>query len=286
MFRADRDQHITEYHTHYSAAASAPPGHDRSGPDSVRVPLTAPLLAPIRDRRELRQILLRATIGIAAGEAVHVLHGMAGCGKTALAQTIFDEAVGSHGVIGLRVNASGTTPLRAGMLAVVHDRGAAQEEVDAAQSGRRPAADLVWHYLDRSSERWLLVLDNADDPGPLHEGGWLRSSQRGTVLVTTRQGAAPLWRRAGRHHLGVLGVDDAVDVLRDFAVGDEDLAAAESLARRLGCHPLALMLAGTFLGHQLLEPITVDECLSVWRTIRAPSWTSAPTLRSAICAGC
>jgi tetratricopeptide (TPR) repeat protein len=258
LFRADRDQHITEYHTHYSAALGSLPGPERSGPDSVRVPLTPPLVGPLRDRRELRDLLTRA-VSAGEGGAVHVLHGMAGCGKTALAQTIFDEAVGSYGVTGLWVNASGITPLRAGMLAVAHDRGASQEEVDAAQAGRRPAADLVWHYLDRSPERWLLVLDNADDPGPIQEGGWLRSSPQGTVVVTTRQGSAPAWRRASRHHLGMLGVADAVDVLRDFAADDEDRASVELLARRLGCHPLALMLAGTFLGHQLLEPITMDE---------------------------
>jgi hypothetical protein len=72
--------------------------------------------------------------------------------------------------VGLWVNASDRASLRAGMLAVAADRGAGDGELLAARTGLRPAADLVWQYLDRSSEPWLLVLDNADEPEILR--GW------------------------------------------------------------------------------------------------------------------
>jgi tetratricopeptide (TPR) repeat protein len=262
LFRADRDQHITEYHTHIAATLGALGDQEWAGPDSVRVPLTARMHSPIRDRSTLRETLLEAALeSDPAAQDIHVIHGMPGCGKTAVALTVFDEAVGGHGVVGLWVNASSTTSFRAGMLAVATDRGASQDEVDAARLNRRPAADLVWHHLDRSSERWLLVLDNADDPAVFQEPGWLRSSRRGTILVTTRHGDSPLWRGAARHSLGVLSVGDAVDVLLDFQVGDGDLAALESLAHTLGCHPLALILAGTYLGQQVLELVTVQDYL-------------------------
>ncbi|MFG2875129.1 tetratricopeptide repeat protein [Streptomyces sp. NPDC048337] len=197
-------------------------------------------------------------MGTDTPDSIHVVHGMPGCGKTAVAQSIFDEAVHEHGVIGLWVNAAGASSLRAGMLAVALDRGAGQDEVDAAWARRRPPADLVWHYLDRSPDRWLLVLDNADDPALL-DGGWLRASARGTTLITTRHGRAPLWREADTHPLDVLDIPDAVEVLQDLAPGGHDRAALEALAHELGCHPLALVLAGSFLGHQLLEPVSVDE---------------------------
>ncbi|GHE15295.1 hypothetical protein [Streptomyces alanosinicus] len=158
------------------------------------------------------------------------------------------------------VYASTGPSFREGMLGVAQDRGAAQDEVDAARDRRRPAADLAWHYLSRSSEPWLLVLDNADDPAAMGDETWLRSTRRGTILVTTRYGTAAAWRRAELHALDVLDLDDAVDVLRDLEV-PSDTAELEELARALGCHPLALVLAGTYLSHRYLDPVTVDEFL-------------------------
>lgn len=138
LYRADRDQHITEYHAHFAPALADLSTRQRpSGPDSVRVPLTARMHSPIRDRRALRHQLLQAATGQdAAAPRIHVIHGMVSCGKTSVAQTVFDEAVSDHGVLGLWVSASSTTSFRAGMLAVAQDRGAYQDEVDAARAGQ------------------------------------------------------------------------------------------------------------------------------------------------------
>lgn len=273
VLRAVTDGHSRVYQTagtqiivDYAVQQSEPPspgvGLGWASPESVRTPLVAPLSSPLRDRSNARKVLLSA-IGdpATASNGLHVVHGMAGSGKTALAQTVFDEVVAGHGVVGLWVNASDRSTFRSGMLAVAHDRGASQQEVDAAREGRRADADFVWHYLDRSPEPWLLVLDNADDPSVFRHGAWLRSSSRGIVLVTSRLWDAVEWRRAATHSLDVLDISDAVDVLRDLAVSTEDTAKLELLARRLGCHPLALSLAGAYLGRQLLEPVSVDEYL-------------------------
>ncbi len=233
-----------------------------ASPESVRTPLVTPLSSPFRDRIEVREALLRAIRNPeSAASGLHIVHGMAGSGKTALAQAVFDEAVTGCGVVGLWVNASDGPSFRSGMLAVAHDRGATQQEVDAAREGRRPDADLVWQYLERSPEPWLLVLDNADDPAVFRHGAWLRSSRRGIVLVTTRHRDATEWRLGVTHPLDVLDLAHAVDVLRDLAVSSQDVAKLELLARRLGCHPLALSLAGAYLGRQLLEAVSVDEYL-------------------------
>ncbi|NNN31010.1 tetratricopeptide repeat protein [Streptomyces sp. S3(2020)] len=262
VYQAGGNQIIVDY----SVRQSEPPfpglGLEWASPESVRTPLVAPMSSPLRDRLEVREALLKAIADPATAEnGLHVVHGMAGSGKTALSQTVFDEAVVRHGVVGLWVNASDRSSFRSGMLAVAHDRGASQQEVDAAREGRRADADFVWHYLHSSPEPWLLVLDNADDPSVFGHGAWLRSSSRGIVLITTRLRDAAVWRRAARHRLDVLDVSYAVDVLRDLVVSTEDTAKLELLARRVGGHPLALSLAGNYLGRQLLEPVPVDEYL-------------------------
>ncbi|MFF9483469.1 tetratricopeptide repeat protein [Streptomyces sp. NPDC014676] len=267
IYQTGGDQYIEE-HVHHYAPGSAPLfGHPwagpaeprRAAPDSVRMPLVGRAPGILRDRTDTMERLRAAVAG--PGGGIQVLHGMGGCGKTAVAHTLFTEAVRDHGRVGLWVNASERVSLRAGMLAVAGDRGATDGELAAAAGGQRAAADLVWHYLDRSTEPWLLVLDNADDPGILEEGAWLRPSPSGTVLVTTRHAASPLWRtpEVSSHRLGVLPLEDATLVLRDLAPDAGTRESARKVARRLGCLPLALTLAGAHLAHQLLESWSMDE---------------------------
>ncbi|MGO4418865.1 NB-ARC domain-containing protein, partial [Streptomyces sp. MCAF7] len=213
VFQSAGDQHIAEHHHHgTSLFAGAPTPGLGGGPDTVRVPLVGRTPAVLRDRADLMR-RLRTAVG--GGGQIHVLHGMGGCGKTAVAHTLFTEAVRDRARVGLWVNASERLSLRAGMLAVAADRGAGPGELAAAHSGQRAAADLVWHHLDHSAEPWLLVIDNADDPTILQEGAWLRPSPRGTVLVTTRYATSRTWRGAVLHPVGVLPTEDAAQVLCD-----------------------------------------------------------------------
>ncbi|MFB7279591.1 tetratricopeptide repeat protein [Streptomyces hydrogenans] len=244
VYQATGDQHIVEHHHH------AP---EWTGPDSVRHPAVGRAPVVLRDRvGEMDR--LRAAVEPGAGNSAYVLHGMGGCGKTAVAHTLFRHAVDHAGRIGFWVNASDPASLRAGMLAVAADRGATDAELTGARSGLRPAADLVWHYLDASDRPWLLVLDNADTPAVLRDGGWLRTSPTGTVVVTTRQAAAHWWPGAELLQFGVLPRQDAALVLQDLAPHAGSAEEAAEVADRLGRLPLALTLAGGFLAHQILDP--------------------------------
>ena len=189
---------------------------------------------------------------------IHVLHGLGGCGKTAIAQAVFESVVRQGRRTALWVNASERAALRAGMLAVAADRGADSAELAAAYDGQRASADLVWHYLHHSAQPWLLVLDNVDDPAVLGEGAWLRPSAQGTVIVTSRQVGSAVWHGAELHHVDVLPVSDAAQVLCDLAPAAGTLDEAQSVARRLDCR-LALTLAGSFLSYQLLESWSMSE---------------------------
>jgi tetratricopeptide (TPR) repeat protein len=249
VYQASGDQHITEHHHH------AP---DWTGPDSVRQPAVGRRPMVLRDRTgELDR--LRAGLEPGVGNRVYVLHGLGGCGKTAVAYTIFNYAVTEVGRVGLWVNASDPASLRAGMLAVAADRGASDAELTGARTGLRPAADLVWDYLDRSGQPWLLILDNADDPAILRDGGWLRTSPAGTVIVTSRQAGAHWWPGAELLQFGVLARDQAALVLRDLAPEAGSIEDAAAVADRLGRLPLALILAGGFLAHQVINPWTLAD---------------------------
>ncbi|MFI9646736.1 tetratricopeptide repeat protein [Streptomyces sp. NPDC052040] len=267
IYQSTGDQYITEHHHHYLSpeelvfepslprtvvrAQPGSPGVDLPAPDSVRTPVVGRVPRILRDRRDLMRRLSAAAEAV-SGE-VHVLHGMGGCGKTAIAYELFKTATREARCVGLWVNAADRATLRAGMLAVAADRGAQTVELVSAYAGQRAAADLVWHYLDASPQPWILVLDNADDPSALEDGSWLRSSPRGTVVVTTRQGTSQAWSNAELHSVGLLPLEDAARVLRDLAPASGTGADAEAMARRLECLPLALTLAGSFLSSQLLE---------------------------------
>ncbi|MGW7515021.1 tetratricopeptide repeat protein [Streptomyces sp. NPDC054796] len=253
VYQATGDQHITEHHHH-----GVQPHEVWTGTDSVRRPAVGRVPARLRDRTEL-MARLRAAVAREAGGQVYVLHGLGGCGKTAVAYEVFQHATGECARTGLWVNASDAASLRSGMLAVAADRGAGDGELQAARSGLRAAADMVWDRLDASAEPWLLVLDNADDPAVLRDGSWLRTSPRGIVLVTSRQAAPRWWPGADLLELGVLPREEAARVLCDLApeTGTEEEAAA--IADRLGRLPLALTLAGGFLAHQVIEPWSMSE---------------------------
>ncbi|MEV7411872.1 tetratricopeptide repeat protein [Streptomyces althioticus] len=251
VYQSHGDQHISEHH-HYGDA-----GPDNGGPDSVRRPAVGRLPVALRDRSEVME-RLRASVKAERGGQVYVLYGMGGSGKTAVACALFQEVTAEAGRVGLWVNASDRASLRAGMLAVAADRGADDGELLAARNGLRPAADLVWRYLDRSAEPWLLVLDNTDEPEILRDGDWLRTSPRGTVLVTTRRAAARWWPGAELQYIGVLPREDAALVLRDLAPHSGTTEQAARVADRLGRLPLALTLAGGFLSRQVIDPWTMD----------------------------
>lgn len=248
VYQASGDLHIQEHH-HSEPAWS--------GPDSVRRPAGRPPVV-LRDRTEL-VTRLRAALAPGNSRQVYVLHGLGGCGKTAVAHALFQYAEQECGRVGLWVNAADRASLRAGMLAVAADRGASEGELVAARGGLRAAADLVWSRLDESGQPWLLVLDNADDPEVLHDGGWLRDSPGGIVLVTSRQAAPHRWPGAQRLHLGVLPREDAAQVLCDLAPETGTVQDAAEIADRLGRLPLALTLAGSFLAQQVLDPWTMTE---------------------------
>jgi tetratricopeptide (TPR) repeat protein len=243
---------------------------------SVRgVSVAAPTgrLPSVRGRRELLQQLrhlLRKPDG-----RVQVIAGMGGAGKSTVALALADHA-GRRRWHRRRlvwwVSAADLISLTGGMATIARLLGATQADLDAVSSASADGPDRLWSLLERARPGWLLIIDNADEPSILgapsrtqdgagselagHGGervgdgtGWMRPSVRGLVLVTSRDADSGTWGRDARvHRIESLQDTDSAQVLLDLAPGAGTGEELLALARRLGGLPLALHLAGTYLG--------------------------------------
>ncbi len=240
--------------------------HNYFGEQGLRAEAAVSIVAPVGQRdaalplRGRDQLL--AEIADTGQGAVWVVHGLGGCGKTRLALEAAWQAK-QQGIEVWWVSAADESLLIAGMHAVGRRLGVSDDELRHGE-----AADLIWQRLSGRQQPWLLVIDNADTPeilaGPgvcVGDGtGWLRpvESATGMVLVTSRDGRSASWAPwCHRHSVGMLSIDEAIQVLADYAqhhvgLGDETEAAA--LARRLGGLPLALKIAGSYLAESTAVP--------------------------------
>ncbi|MBB5911262.1 tetratricopeptide (TPR) repeat protein [Nocardia transvalensis] len=199
---------------------------------------------------------------------IEVLSGMGGVGKTTVALSIAEHAK-CAGADVYWVPAGSAAAVSDGMRQVALSVGVPADQVTHAwEGGGRPAADLVWRHLKSLDRPWILVFDDADELDVLScEGaaladatGWARSpvGRSQGVLVTTRDRNSRSWgtRIARIHRLGVLKLQFAATVLQTLApMTAGDTRAAEALADRLGCLPLALHLAGTYLAQAQDDPL-------------------------------
>jgi tetratricopeptide (TPR) repeat protein len=102
---------------------------------------------------------------------------------------------------------------------------------------------------------WLLVLDNANDPGDITP--LLSPGMSGRVVVTSRLAEGWHYLNATVLRLDVLTETQAVELLARIAVRDRpaaDLDGAAELVAELGCLPLAVEQAAAYLHQNHLSP--------------------------------
>ncbi|MFI5642701.1 tetratricopeptide repeat protein [Streptomyces goshikiensis] len=248
------------WNRHLDAGAGAAAGPARLAPvDRVVAAAAAGSLAAPRLRAALRGRgdelgTLRRLLG-RPREQFAVVCGTGGIGKTTLAIALAGHAK-DNGQAVFWVTWRGRAQFGEDMLRVAVACGLPEETVEAAQAGRVPLADAVWGQLSERG-KWLLVLDNLDDPeslglqgsGPLADyRGWVRPGGGGLLLVTSRDTRAETWGPdAALTRLEPLSDVPGADLLLDLAPGAGDQAGAELLAARLGGLPLALQAAGRYL---------------------------------------
>ena len=206
-------------------------------------------------RRALRPYPRRAS-------RAFVIAGLGGLGKSTVALTAARMAR-ERGYRVWWVRAADSALLTSGMLEVLRELGAPESVTAPVREGARTAPERAWEFLNRdhgAGRRWLLVFDGADNPAvlagadagtPADGTGWLRADPAGIVIVTTRVRDPQVWgTRVTLRELKPLDDEAGAEVLRDLApeVADPGGREARELSARLGGLPLALHLAGAYLG--------------------------------------
>jgi len=123
--------------------------------------------------------------------------------------------------------------------------------------GVEPGAGQLW--LSQSSDPWLLVLDNANDPDMELER-FLPASGNGHILITTRNPAAQRHNNVGAVKFHGMDPEEAVTLLLQLAYPDKELLdksnhnreLAEIIASELGYLALALKQAAFTIRRKLL----------------------------------
>ena len=235
-----------------------PPGP--AGWAALRAP-TGRLPEHVRGRDELL-MRLEALLEQSDGR-IHVLAGLGGTGKSTIALWLAEKAA-EREIPAWWVPAADAEAVTGKLLELAGEIGATSGEIAQAQARQRSPADLLWRYL-RRHPAWLLIFDNADDPGVLAIGdadaasgaGWLRPTTsatpgtRGRIIVTSRVRDAQTWgRHAEVHPVGWLDPVTGGQVLTDLASHAGSAAEAEALSDRLGGLPLALHHAGSQLASE------------------------------------
>ncbi|WP_082373159.1 NB-ARC domain-containing protein [Nocardia sp. NRRL S-836] len=211
----------------------------------------APLRAAAFQNREgttrlLAQALERGDAAVLTGQsAVHtgVVSGLGGVGKTQVALD-YAQRLWAAGEVELWVWVTAGS-----REAIVSSYARLAADLTGVEgSDPEDGARRVLKWLSAASVRWLIVLDDVQNPADLR-GLWPPAATGGRVVVTTRRRDAAL-RGHGRClvEVDVFTEQEAEAYLRSALADQPHLTfGAAELAAGLGCLPLALAQAAAFM---------------------------------------
>ncbi|KAG9085383.1 hypothetical protein FRC06_003637 [Ceratobasidium sp. 370] len=173
--------------------------------------------------------------------SICVAHGLGGTGKTQLALKVIERTLENWTDIVYVDATSRETTL-----------GALTGFAMAKKIGETHEDTIRW--LESSPRLWLLVFDNADDPG-LGLPDFIPGGSHGRVLITTRLRSLALLAQGLGSECNVGGMDseEAVELLlkkarmQDKVLPVEEMEAATKLVEDLGYLALAIVHAGAYI---------------------------------------
>lgn len=146
------------------------------------------------------------------------------------------------------VDVSSTSTVQTDFIAVTKAIGSSAESIDEARQ-----------ILANRSERWLLILDNADDAGVDYQI-YFPSGTRGSIILTSRIPECSQYNTVGSKALTGLSDQDSIELLlKATQIHPPSWPTHEPAAKQvieiLGSHTLALIQAGAYvaMGYCQLE---------------------------------
>ncbi|QRV95633.1 kinesin light chain [Ceratobasidium sp. AG-Ba] len=191
-----------------------------------------------------KDVVERIVSCIAKGDTqrcVFVLHGLGGAGKTQLALKAVDETRDMWTDV-VFVDATSNETATATLAGFAKEKGIGE------------TCESALRWLGNQRERWLMIIDNADDPA-VDIKRYSPTGRTGSILITTRisqyvrmaSGVDSIYEVAG------MRPNEAMDLLLRTAVMSEDdmseadREAASDLFRNFGHLALAIMQAGAYI---------------------------------------
>ncbi|KAI9768501.1 MAG: hypothetical protein M1840_004911 [Geoglossum simile] len=171
-------------------------------------------------------------------QKIFVLYGLGGSGKTQTCIKFAQDHRERFWAI-FWIDASSQTTTQQGFLEI------------ARICGIEGNPMAVKQWLTNTRNLWLLIFDNADDPA-MDISEFFPTSNRGCILLTTRNPACKIHATVGSCELGGMDPDEAATLLLR-AAGVKDVTAgavqekATLIATTLGCLALAIVQAGAYI---------------------------------------
>ncbi|KIM22340.1 hypothetical protein M408DRAFT_49161, partial [Serendipita vermifera MAFF 305830] len=204
-------------------------------------------------------------------QKIFPITGMGGCGKTQLVSYFLQEYPNLYTQT-IYVDASSSSSIKTDFQTWARTFGNGHE-TDAWEDALKTFNNVP------GGERWILILDNADDPG-LAINSFLPQDINITILITSRNPNLGILSTTGHLQLGEMTADEALSAMiqaacRSLPLPDEENNSAQSLLKELGFLAVAVVQAGTYclqlsstVGEDF-HPYTFTQYLDLFKSHRA-----------------
>ncbi|KIM22353.1 hypothetical protein M408DRAFT_40768, partial [Serendipita vermifera MAFF 305830] len=232
-----------------------------------------PPLSPCFVLREKpwRTMVHHLVLSPSSRQKIFPITGMGGCGKTQLVSYFLQEYPTLYTQT-VYVDASSSSSIKTDFQTWARTLGNGHE-ADAWEDALRTLNSVP------RGEQWVLILDNADDPG-LAINTLLPHDINITILITSRNPNLGILSPTGHLELGEMTADEALSAMvqaacRSLPLHDDEMNSAQSLLKELGFLAVAVVQAGTYclqlsstVGEDF-HPYTFTQYLDLFKSHRA-----------------